>query len=79
MDIEQFTSKLMLDYQEKVNACQELLSGLRMKNRKLTREGKTVEHRMDVIAQIRELEAQRMAYLQAKTDIAAIQDHLGIG
>lgn len=79
MDIEDFTLKLIREYREKEEASELLLASLRAENRKLRREGKEVEARMDVITQIRVLEAQKIAYVQARVDIASIQNHLGIG
>lgn len=78
MDIENFTSKLLLEYSEKIQNCSELLTPLRFENRKQRRDGKTVDERMGVISQIRVIEAQRQAYIQAQADIESIQDHLGI-
>lgn len=79
MDIEDFTLKLVRDYRDKEEACETLLCSLRAENRKLRRDGRGVEDRMDVVSQIRVLEAQKIAYIQARIDIASIQDHLGIG
>lgn len=78
MDIENFTSKMILEYREKEEACDLQLMSLRAENRKLRRDGKEIEERMDVVSQIRVLEAQKIAYVQARVDIASIQDHLGI-
>ncbi len=78
MDIENFSSKLLLEYSEKIQNCSELLTPLRFENRKLRRDGKSVDERMDVISQIRVIEAQRQAYIQAQADIESIQDYLGI-
>lgn len=78
MDIENFTSMLILEYSEKIQNCSDLLTPLRFKNRKQRRDGNTVDERMDIISQIRVIEAQRQAYIQAKADIESIQDHLGV-
>lgn len=79
MDIDDFTSKLVIDYSEKEKSCDLLLADLRQENRRLRREGKEIQDRMEVVSQIRVLEAQKIAYVQARADIRAIQDQLGIG
>jgi len=78
MDIENFTCKMIIDYRKKEDACNVLINGLQAENRKLRRDGKDLKDRMDVVSQIRVLEAQKIAYAQARVDISAIQDHLGI-
>lgn len=79
MDIETFTGKIVSEYREKEESCDLLLSGLRAENRKLRRDGKSIEQRMDTICQIRVLEAQKIAYIQARIDLLSVLDHLGIG
>lgn len=79
MDIEDFTAKLICEYREKEEACDLKITTLQAKNRALRREGKELADRMEVLAELRVLEAQKVAYVQARMDILSIQDHLGIG
>jgi hypothetical protein len=79
MDIDDYTTKLICDYQDKISACDQSLPALRIKNRFLRREeNKGYEERLHIILEIKALEAKRQAYVQAKIDIESIQDFMGI-
>jgi hypothetical protein len=78
MDIENFTSKLIMGYVKKIEDCDTLINPLRYENRMQRRGGIELERRESILAEIQTLEAKKQAYIQALADIESIQDHLGV-
>lgn len=78
IDIENYTSKILLRYMKKIEDCQLLLNHAESENRRLRRENASLEDRIDVIVAMKVLNAKVIAYTQAKVDINSIQQELGI-
>jgi len=78
LDIDDFNSKLILEYSAKIEDCNKLLCNAEAKNRFLRRENKPIEERHDVMCEMKVLNAKIIAYTQAKVDIQSIQQELGV-
>jgi isopentenyl diphosphate isomerase/L-lactate dehydrogenase-like FMN-dependent dehydrogenase len=72
MDIENFISKQVLDYQQKIEDCNILLNNAEVQNRQNRRNNESMDFKHETICEMRVLNAKLIAFGQMKVELNSI-------